>query len=155
MKSAREVKISFTCTTLKPPVVSNTGCGMLSLSKEFVEENSDWKDPRHMSCNMYPVREPQDYTQSLRPFAPFTSTCTSTSLRASKVDLVVKGPVFPTISISMWTKPMMLKIARWETKMSAWTRLFQWLPPGAIHARLQGATHVHTSINQAAAAPGS
>ena len=31
-------------------------------SEEFVEEDSGRKDPRHMSCNMYPVCEPQDCT---------------------------------------------------------------------------------------------
>ena len=32
------------------------------------------------------------------------------------------------------------QIARWETKMSAWTRRFQWLPRGAIHAQLKCAS---------------
>ena len=51
----------------------------------------------------------------------------------------VKGPVFPTVSISMWTKSTMLK--------------WQWMLPGTIHPRLQGATHVHNPINQAAPEP--
>ena len=75
------------------------------------------------------------------------------------VDLVVKVTDVPTIGLYffffMRPKNEMLKLHVGEANMSAWTRLFQWLPPGAIHARLQGGTHVRTSINQAAAAPGS
>ena len=39
--------------------------------------------------------------------------------------------------------------------MSAWTRRFQWVLPGTVHSRLQGATHVHNPINQTAREPGS
>ena len=66
-----------------------------------------------------------------------------------------KCPVFPTFNISMWTKLMMLKWPVGEEEMSAWIRRFQWVLPGTIHSRLQGATHVHNSINQAAPEPGS
>ena len=66
---------------------------------------------------------------------------------------LLKVRLFPTISISMWTKSMMLKWPVGEEEMSAWTRRFQWMLPGTIHSRLQGATHVHNSINQAAPEP--
>ena len=43
-----------------------------------------------------------------------------------------KRRVFPSIALSFskWSRVMMLKLPVGEAKMSAWTRRFQWLPPG-------------------------
>ena len=66
--------------TFDPSVAATV---VFSLSEEFAEEDSDEytapckENPRHTSCNMYPECEPQQCTQSLHPFAPCSSTCTS------------------------------------------------------------------------------